>query len=195
MNKRYCGIFSVVLALLLLQSACTPSDGESMNEINQTNHSNSKTPVSQTPTSTNVKTESQRLIDPEGLEFKEIGAEDFKKGVFIDFERYKKDFFNDDIISKFKGNLEGIVENDKEKFKVHLYEGSQKESLFFDEENAQFMFNDLDLLEKITIDGRDQIRIGVRYAKKHEDGSIENTAITYFFTKNKEGHWLIENID
>ncbi|MCM3203159.1 hypothetical protein [Paenibacillus illinoisensis] len=100
------------------------------------------------------------------MEFKEIGAEDFKKGVFIDFERYKKDFFNDDIISKFKGNLDGIVENDKKKFKVHLYEGSQKESLFFDEENAQFMFNDLDLLEKITIDGREQIRIGVRYAKK-----------------------------
>ncbi|WP_418041641.1 hypothetical protein [Paenibacillus xylanilyticus] len=129
------------------------------------------------------------------MEFKEIGAEDFKKGVFIDFERYKKDFFNDDIISKFKGNLDGIVENDKKKFKVHLYEGSQKESLFFDEENAQFMFNDLDLLEKITIDGREQIRIGVRYAKKHEDRSIENKAITYFFTKNKEGHWLIENID
>lgn len=77
--------------------------------------------------------------------------EDFKKGVFIDFERYKKDFFNDDIISKFKGNLEGIVENDKEKFKVHLYEGSRKEPLFFDEKNAQFMFNDLDLLEKITL--------------------------------------------
>lgn len=166
-----------------------------MNEINQTNHSNSKTPVNQTPTSTNVKTESQRIIDPEGLDFKEIGAEDFKKGVFIDFERYKKDFFNDDIISKFKGNLDGIVENDKKKFKIHLYEGSQKESLFFDEENAQFMFNDLDLLEKITIDGREQIRIGVRYAKKHEDASVENTAITYFFTKNKEGHWLIENID
>ncbi|WP_336780057.1 hypothetical protein [Paenibacillus illinoisensis] len=166
-----------------------------MNEINQTNHSNSKTPVNQTPTSTNVKTESQRLIDPEGLEFKEIGAEDFKKGVFIDFERYKKDFFNDDIISKFKGNLEGIVENDKKKFKVHLYEGSQKESLFFDEENAQFMFNDLDLLEQISINGREQIQFGVRYAKKHEDGSVENTAITYFFTKNKESNWLIENIN
>jgi hypothetical protein len=195
MNRRYYGIFSVVMTVLLLQSACTASGGDSMNEINQTNHSSSKTPVSQTPTSTNVITESERLIDPEGLEFKEIGAEDFKKGVFIDFERYKKDFFNDDIISKFKGNLEGIVENDKAKFKVHLYEGSQKESLFFDEENAQFMFNDLDLLEKITIDDREQIRIGVQYAKKHEDGSIENTAITYFFTKNKEGKWLIENID
>ncbi|MEW4428420.1 hypothetical protein AB1I68_13215 [Paenibacillus pabuli] len=195
MNKRYYGIFSVVMTVFLLQSACTASVGDSMNEINQTNHSSSKTPVSQTPTSTNVITESERLIEPEGLEFKEIGVEDFKKGVFIDFERYKKDFFNDDIISKFKGNLEGIVENDKAKFKVHLYEGSQKESLFFDEENAQFMFNDLDLLEKITIDGREQIRIGVQYAKKHEDGSVENTAITYFFTKNKEGNWLIENID
>ncbi|MFK0521779.1 hypothetical protein ACINKY_06155 [Paenibacillus illinoisensis] len=195
MNKRYYVIFSVVMTVFLLQSACTASGGDSMNEINQTNHSSSKTPVSQTPTSTNVITESERLFDPEGLEFKEIGVEDFKKGVFIDFERYKKDFFNDDIISKLKGNLEGIVENDKAKFKVHLYEGSQKESLFFDEENAQFMFNDLDLLEKITIDGREQIRIGVQYAKKHEDGSVENTAITYFFTKNKEGNWLIENID
>lgn len=195
MKKRYYGIFSVVMAVFLLQSACTASDGKSMNENNQTNHSSSKTPVSQTPPSTNAITKSERLIDPEGLEFKEIGAEDFKKGVFIDFKRYKKDFFNDDIISKFKGNLEGIVENDKEKFKVHLYEGSRKEPLFFDEENAQFMFNDLDLLEKITIDGREQIRIGVQYAKKHEDGSIENTAITYFFTKNKEGDWLIENID
>nr|WP_154893180.1 hypothetical protein [Paenibacillus xylanexedens] len=148
MNRRYYGIFSVVMTVLLLQSACAASGGDSMNEINQTNHSSSKIPVSQTPPSTNVITESERLIDPEGLEFK-----------------------------------------------VHLYEGSQKESLFFDEENAQFMFNDLDLLEKITIDGREQIRIGVQYAKKHEDGSVENKALTYFFTKNKEGNWLIENID
>lgn len=76
-----------------------------------------------------------------------------KKGVFIDFEWYKKDFFNEDIILKFKGNFEGIVENDKEKFKVYFYEGLQKELFFFDEENVQFMFNDLEFLEKISING------------------------------------------
>lgn len=194
MNKRYHGIFSVVLTVLLLQSACAASDGESMNNPNQT-HTNSNTPAIQLPSATHSANEEVRLIDPEGYEFKEIGPKDFKKGVFIDFERYKKDFFNDDIISKFKGNLEGIVENDIEKFKAHLYEGSQKESLFFHEENVQYMFNDLDLLEKIIIDGREQIRIGVQYAKNYSDGTVENKAITYFFTENKEGEWRIENID
>ncbi|MGG4128562.1 hypothetical protein ABEW19_09835 [Paenibacillus illinoisensis] len=42
MNRRYYGIFSVVMTVLLLQSACTASGGDSMNEINQTNHSSSK---------------------------------------------------------------------------------------------------------------------------------------------------------
>jgi len=149
MKIGFHGIFSVVLTVLLLQTACATSDGELMNDINQRHYPSSKTPVSQTPASTNATTELERLIDPEGLEFKEIEAEDFKKGVFIDFERYKKDFFNDDIITKFKGNLEGIVENNKEKFNVHLYEGSRKKALFFDEENVQFMFYDLDLLDKI----------------------------------------------
>ncbi|MCG7381934.1 hypothetical protein [Paenibacillus sp. ACRRY] len=194
MNKRYYDIFSVVLTVLLLQSACAASDGESMNNPSHT-HTNSNTPAIQIPAATHAANKEERLIDPEGYEFKEIGAEDFKKGVFIDFERYKKNFFNDDIISKFKGNLEGIVENDIEKFKIHLYEGSQKESLFFHEENVQYMFNDLDLLEKIIIDGREQIRIGVQYAKNYSDGTVENKAITYFFTENKEGEWRIENID
>jgi len=53
------------------------------------------------------------------------------------------------------------------------------------------MFYDLDLIEKVD----EQIRVGVRFAKKSSDGSIENQGITYFFTKNKAGEWGIENID
>ncbi|MNJ03500.1 hypothetical protein D3C73_1638400 [compost metagenome] len=57
------------------------------------------------------------------------------------------------------------------------------------------MFYDLDILEKLTIDGRERINVGVRFAKKSMDNSIHNTGLTFFFTKNKEGQWGIANID
>ncbi|WP_157794062.1 hypothetical protein [Paenibacillus donghaensis] len=58
------------------------------------------------------------------------------------------------------------MEQDKEKFNENLHEGSRGETLFFSEEDVQFMFYDLDLLEKLTVNGREQIRVGVQYAKK-----------------------------
>ncbi|NUU74953.1 hypothetical protein [Paenibacillus xylanilyticus] len=202
MKKLSRGFLSVVISGVLLLSACEKSSDtyvpdsseESISDTSQT-PSPSNTPVSQIPTSSTSPTESEILINPKGLELKEISAANFEKGIFIDFDRYKKSFFNDDIISKFKSNIEAVVENNKEKFGKYLYEGSRKESIFFSEEDVQYMFYDLDLLEKIKIDGREQIRVGIQYAKKYADERIENTAITYFFTKNKEGKWRIENID
>ncbi|MGF9696227.1 hypothetical protein [Paenibacillus sp. MABNR03] len=197
MKKLSRGLLTVVISGILLLSACEKSSEAYVPTSNEESISDaSQTPsTSNTPASSTSPTESEMLINPEDLELKEISAANFEKGIFIDFDRYKKSFFNDDIISKFKSNIEAVVENDKEKFGKYLYEGSRKESIFFSEEDVQYMFYDLDLLEKIKIDGREQIRVGIQYAKKYADERIENTAITYFFTKNKEGKWRIENID
>ncbi|MBT2290402.1 hypothetical protein J7E73_14875 [Paenibacillus albidus] len=182
MKNRARGILSLCLVGALLLSACGKSDDTDT----LSNSEESSSTTSQVP---------EKLIGPEGKEIKEITAADFKKGVFIDFDQYKQSFFNDDIISKFKGNIEAVVKKDKEKFKENLSEDSRGETFFFSEEDVQFMFYDLDTLEKHTINGREEIQVGVRFARKYSDGSIENQGITYFFTKNKEGKWDIENID
>lgn len=182
-------ILSLCLIGALLLSACGKVNDPATSE-----ESSNNTPTTQTPTNSSPA-DSEKLIDPAEKEVKEITEPDFKKGVFIDFDQYKKSFFDDDIISKFKGNIEAVVEQAKEEFKENLHEGSRGETLFFSEENVQFMFYDLDLLEKLTVNGREQIRVGVQYAKKIADGTIQNQGITYFFTKNEAGEWGIENID
>ncbi|QUL55720.1 hypothetical protein KDC22_03880 [Paenibacillus tritici] len=183
------GILSLCLIGALLLSACGKADDSTTSE-----ESGTILPTTPTP-ATNSPADSEKLIDPATKEVKEIAEADFTKGVFINFDPYQKSFFDDDIISKFNGNIEAVVEQDGEKFKEHLHEGSRGETYFFSEEGVQFMFYDLDLLEKLTVHGREQIRVGVQYAKKMADGTIQNQGITYFFTKNKAGEWGIENID
>ncbi|MFB5677055.1 hypothetical protein ACE3NQ_06350 [Paenibacillus terreus] len=185
------GILSLCLIGTLLLSACGKSDDTDT-------LSNSEEPTNTTspaPSTNNTPTNTESLIDPVEQEaIKDITAADFKKGVFIDFDKYKGRFFDENIISKLKNNLESVVENNKEKFKENLNKESLesiREGFFYTNESDQFMFYDLDLIEKVD----EQIRVGVRFAKKSSDGSIENQGITYFFTKNETGEWGIENID
>ncbi len=139
---------------------------------------------------------SEILIDPAAQVFKDITETEFQQGVFIDFAPYPQSFFNEEIIAKFKGSLEAVTAQNVEDFKPFMQEdGYPREALFFSEPDVQYMFYNLDLLEKIKIDGRDQIRVGVRYAKKFPDGTVQNQGITYFFTQNKAGVWGIANID
>lgn len=144
-------------------------------------------------TSTNIES----LIGLTEIEaIKDITAADFKKGVYINFDKYKSSFFDEKIISKLSNNLESVVENNEKKFKQNLNKKSLesiREGFYYKNTADQFMFYELDLLEKL--DHPEQIRAGVRFARKSSDGSIENQGITYFFTKNEKGEWGIENID
>lgn len=187
------GILSLCLIGALLLSACGKSDDTDT-------LSNSKEPIDTTspaPSTNNTPTNAESLIKPAEKEtIKDITAADFKKGISIDFDKYKGSFFDENIITKLRNNLESVVENNKEKFKENLNKESLesiREGFYYTNESDQFMFYDLDLIEKV--DQPDQIRVGVRFAKKTSDGSIENQGITYFFTKNEAGEWGIENID
>lgn len=187
------GILSLCLIGALLLSACGKSDDTDT-------LSNSEEPTNTTstaPSTNNTPTNTESLIEPAEKEvIKDITAADFKKGVSIDFDKYKGSFFDDNIISKLRNNLESVVENNKEKFKENLNKESLesiREGFYYTNESDQFMFYDLDLIEKV--DQPEQIRVGVRFAKKSSDGSIENQGITYFFTKNEAGEWGIGNID
>lgn len=187
------GILSLCLIGALLLSACGKSDDTDT-------LSNSEEPTNTTspsPSTNNTPTNIESLIEPAEKEaIKDITAADFKKGVSIDFDKYKGSFFDENIISKLRNNLESVVENNKEKFKENLNKESLesiREGFYYTKESDQFMFYDLDLIEKV--DQPEQIRVGVRFAKKSSDGSIENQGITYFFTKNETGEWGIENID
>ncbi|WP_127589967.1 hypothetical protein [Paenibacillus lautus] len=184
------GILSLCLIGALLLSACGKSDDTDT-------LSNSKEPTNTTspaPSTNKTPTNIESLIEP--AEKEAITAADFKKGVSIDFDKYKGSFFDDNIISKLRNNLESVVENNKEKFKENLNKEtleSIREGFYYTNVSDQFMFYDLDLIEKV--DQPEQIRVGVRFAKKSSNGSIENQGITYFFTKNEAGEWGIENID
>ncbi|MEX3620662.1 hypothetical protein [Paenibacillus glucanolyticus] len=187
------GILSLCLIGALLLSACGKSDDTDT-------VSNSKEPTTTTslaPSTNNTPTDTESLIEPAEQEaIKDITAADFKKGVSIDFDKYKGSFFDDNIISKLRNNLESVVENNKERFKENLNKESLesiREGFYYTNESDQYMFYDLDLIEKV--DQPEQIRVGVRFAKKSSDGSVENQGITYFFTKNEAGEWGIENID
>ncbi|MCT1398552.1 hypothetical protein M4D81_05970 [Paenibacillus sp. p3-SID867] len=187
------GILSLCLIGALLLSACGKSDDTDT-------LSNSEEPTNTTspaPSTNNTPTKTESLIEPAEKEaIKDITAADFKKGVSIDFDKYKGSFFDENIISKLRNNLESVVENNKEKFEENLNKESLetiREGFYYTNESDQFMFYDLDLIEKV--DQPEQIRVGVRFAKKSSDGSIENQGITYFFTKNEAGEWGIENID
>ncbi|SDM30153.1 hypothetical protein SAMN05428961_11330 [Paenibacillus sp. OK060] len=190
------GILSLCLIGALLLSACGKSDEtDNLSNSEEPSNTTSQTPSTSAPQSTDTHTES--LIDSADKEaIKDITAADFKKGVFIDFDKYKGSFFEENIISKVSNNLESVVENNNEKFKENLNKESLesiKDSFYYRNVDDQFMFYDLDLLEKL--DQPEQIRVGVRFARKSSEGSIENQGITYFFTKNKDGEWGIENID
>lgn len=187
------GILSLCLIGALLLSACVKSDDTDT-------LSNSEEPINTTspaPSTNNTPTNVESLIEPAEKEvIKDITAADFKNGVSIDFDKYKGSFFDENIISKLRKNLESVVENNKEKFKENLNKESLesiREGFYYTNESDQFMFYDLDLIEKV--DQPEQIRVGVRFAKKSSDGSIEDQGITYFFTKNEAGEWGIENID
>ncbi|RAR42743.1 hypothetical protein [Paenibacillus sp. MDMC362] len=187
------GILSLCLIGALLLSACGKSDDTDT-------LSNSEEPTNTTspaPSTNNTPTNTESLIETAEKEaIKDITAADFKKGVSIDFDKYKGSFFDENIIPKLRKNLESVVENNKEKFEENLNKESLesiREGFYYTNESDQFMFYDLDLIEKV--DQPEQIRVGVRFAKKSSDGSIENQGITYFFTKNEAGEWSIENID
>lgn len=186
-------ILSLCLIGALLLSACGKID----NTDTLSNNEEFSNPTSQAPSNNNILTITESLIEPTEREaIKDITATDFKKGISIDFDKYKGNFFDENIISKLRKNLESVVENNKEKFKENLNKDSlesKREGFYYTKESDQFMFYDLDLIEKI--DQPEQVRVGVRFAKKSSDGNIENQGITYFFTKNESGEWGIENID
>ena len=190
-------VLAVGIVGLMLVTACGQ---EASTDTSSTNPEASK-PANQPPSDPHTQQDTsndpapEQLIDPSTKEFKEITETEFKPEVSIDFEAYKKSFFDEEIITKLKETLEAVIAQDKEKFQAHLQSGYNLDSLFFDDKDAQYMFYDLDILEKLTIDGRERIHVGVRYAKKSSDGFIYNTGNTVFFTKNKEGQWGIANID
>lgn len=185
-------ILSLSLIGAILLSACgKSSDTDTL--------SYSKEPGSTTTQASSTNTtlsNKESLIDPAAKEISDITAADFEQGISIDFAPYKGSFFDDNIISILSNNLQSVVEQNKDKFKENLNTKSVEstgEGFYFNNEGDQFMFYDLDVLEKL--DQPDQIRVGVRFARKSSDGSITNTGITYFFTSNKEGEWGIGNID
>lgn len=190
------------IAGALLASAC--AQDENTGAIS--NAEEAANPTSQAPSASEVQpnspektnstsAESETLIDPATLTIKDVTEADFKSGVFIDFDSFQKSFFNDDIISKLKRNLEAVVAQDQEKFAADLDENFSRHSVFFDKQNVQYMFYDLDTLKKVDLDGRVQIQVGVRFAVKDSEGKVENTGLTFFFVKNKEDQWKIANID
>lgn len=187
----------------LLLSACgkeaptsTPkNNAESSNQTSQTPSANA-TQQSQPKSPNNSQPDSETLIDPATKEIKDITEADFKQGIFIDFKQFAKSFFNNDIISKLKENLQAVVAQDKEEFGKYLQEGGYSvETVFFSEKGIQFMFYDLDSLKKVSVDGIERIEVGIRYATKVPDGHIQNQGISYSFTKDNEGEWSIANID
>ncbi|MNW25598.1 hypothetical protein D3C74_23430 [compost metagenome] len=190
-------LFAVGIVGLFLLTACGKED----NTNTSNNNPETNKPVSQQPSHIHTQQDSpkdpepEQLIDSSTKEFKEITEDEFKPEVSIDFEPYKNSFFDDEIITKLNETLEAVIAQDKEKFQAHLQKEYARDTLFFDDEKAQYMFYDLDILEKLTIDGRERINVGVRFAKKSMDNSIHNTGLTFFFTKNKEGQWGIANID
>lgn len=190
-------VLAIGIVGLMLVAACGKEDSTYTSSTNPKTSKPANQPPSDPHTQQYTSNDSapEQLIDPSTKEFKEITEAEFKPEVSIDFEAYKKSFFDDEIITKLKETLEAVIAQDKEKFQTHLQSGYNLDSLFFDDKDAQYMFYDLDILEKLTIDGRERIHVGVRYAKKSSDGSIYNTGNTVFFTKNKEGQWRIANID
>ncbi|MDQ0171477.1 hypothetical protein [Paenibacillus tundrae] len=211
MKKLSHGILSICVSGAVLLSACGHTDdperttiGEAINGSSpNTNQvpSTQEEPMNAIKTSTDAISDSEQLIDPAHKEIKGITADEFKRGVFIDFDQYKQSFFDNEIISKFTGNIEAVVENNPEKFKENLNKDSAATNKYHfyytseSEEGREFMFYDLDILEKVNINQREQIRVGVRFAQKDPDGRVDNTGITYFFTKNQVGECGIENID
>ncbi|KGP81746.1 MULTISPECIES: hypothetical protein [unclassified Paenibacillus] len=191
-NLSY-GILSLCLIGILLLSAC----GKSHDNNTLSNNEKPNNTTSQVPSTNITPTNIERLIGLTEIEaIKDITAADFKKGVYINFDKYKSSFFDEKIISKLSNNLESVVENNEKKFKQNLNKKSLesiRERFYYKNTADQFMFYELDLLEKL--DHPEQIRAGVRFARKSSYGSIENQGITYFFTKNEEGEWGIENID
>ncbi|CAM2872115.1 hypothetical protein P4H27_14600 [Paenibacillus taichungensis] len=193
MKNLSCGILSLCVIGALVLSTCGKAD-------DNYSLSNSEKPsniTSEAPSTNITPTNIESLIEPAEIEeIKDITGAEFKKGVYINFEKYKSNFFDEKIISMLNNNLESIVENNEEKFKQNLNNKSLKsirEGFYYKNTADQFMFYELDLLEKL--DHPEQISVGVRFVRKSSDGSIENQGITYFFTKNKKGEWGIENID
>lgn len=135
------------------------------------------------------------LVQAIDKEMPEVTADHFQEGVYIDFDSYKRSFFDDEIIMKLSNSLHAVVEQDEEQFQRYLKESSTGHGYFFGDSvhEDQFMFNDIDLLEKL--EQPEQIRVGVWFARKSADGTVVNTGITYFFMMNKEGDWEIANID
>jgi|GEM_PF-4406055 len=193
MKNLSCGILSLCLIGALLLPACGKADDNySLSNSEKPSNITSEAP------STNITPKNiESLIEPAEIEeIKDITAAEFKKGVYIDFDKYKSSFFDEKIISKLRNNLESIVENNEEKFKRNLNNKSLesiREGFYYKNTADQFMFYELDLLEKL--DHPEQISVGVRFVRKSSDGSIENQGVTYFFTKNKKDEWGIENID
>lgn len=211
MKKLSRGMLSICVSGVVLLSACGHTDDPDRTTIREATDGSSPN-TNQTPstqdeqtnsisTSTDAIPDSEQLIDPAHKEISDITVDDFKQGVFIDFDQYKQSFFDDEIISKFKGNIEAVVEKNPEKFNENLNKESAATNKYHSyyinesEKGKEFMFYDLDILEKVNIDEREQIRVGVRFAQKSSDGRIDNTGITYFFTKNQDSEWGIENID
>ncbi|WP_339275993.1 hypothetical protein MKY59_03405 [Paenibacillus sp. FSL W8-0426] len=190
------------IAGALLVSACANDENtealsnaeEAANPTSQAASAN-KTFTGQAKEADHPTEATETLIDAATRTINDVTEADFEAGVLIDFDSFKKSFFNDDIITKLKSNLEAVVAQDQEKFAEHLHESYSRHSVFFDKQNVQYMFYDLDTIKKVTMDGRVQIQVGVRFALQDSEGNVENSGLTYFFVKNKEDQWKIVNID
>ncbi|WP_343262409.1 hypothetical protein [Paenibacillus hubeiensis] len=190
------------IAGALLVSACANDENtealsnaeEAANPTSQAASAN-KTFTGQAKEADHPTESTETLIDAATRTINDVTEAGFEAGVLIDFDSFKKSFFNDDIITKLKSNLEAVVAQDQEKFAEHLHESYSRHSVFFDKQNVQYMFYDLDTIKKVTMDGRVQIQVGVRFALQDSEGNVENSGLTYFFVKNKEDQWKIANID
>ncbi|MNW25933.1 hypothetical protein D3C74_26890 [compost metagenome] len=196
MNTYLRGVVSLSLIGILLLTACGATEKSNIEEQhgNVTTQQTAETTPSQNVPDTPAHKES--LIDPASKEPNDITSANFKPGIFIEFENYKRSFFNDDFISKLNGAFQAVVDQNESNFKEYLNNEPVEliaHNLYFSNKKELFMFYDLDLLERLN--EPEQIRVGVRYAKKSIDGDVQNEAFTFFFTKNKQGEWGIENID
>lgn len=197
MYASACRILIVCIFGSLLISGCSiekalntsePSTPKNQVKILDGNKEQSSSPKSNEP-------ESQVLLDNSTKEFREITKTNFKPQVAVNLEQYKESFFNDEIINMLNSTLKAVIDQDKENFNKYIHQPNTLDTLFFSEEKNQYMFYEVEFIQKLIIDDRVRINVLIRYAEKSSDNVIRNTSTMFTFTKNKEGQWGIANID
>ncbi|MHB0862674.1 hypothetical protein ACYCS5_15865 [Paenibacillus sp. SEL3] len=195
-------ILCLLASSMLVFSGCTPKESALKSSSYQTQTAeHTKTDTSNKISGNEMEGDAPQkekevlytAVDDKGN--KEPNSPKFREGVFINFDNYKKSFFNDDIIGKLSSNLDAIVKDNKIQFEKYLSEEFKKDpnhlAYFFGNGN-KYMFDNLDTIEKD--ENSEVIRVGIVFRIKSKN-KVVNSGITYHFTKNSSGTWLIRNID